>query len=49
MDKESIIGIFGTVSSITLGQWNHIAGICAALFTITYMSIKIYKSVKNGD
>ena len=46
IDKEMSIGILGTISSISLGQWNHIAGIGAALVTIIYMSIRIYKSLK---
>jgi hypothetical protein len=46
MDRQAIIGVLGTISSVSLGQWNHIAGIAAAIFTIIYMSIRIVKSIK---
>ena len=46
MDRQAIIGVLGTISSISLGQWNHIVGILAGLFTIVYMTMKMYKGWK---
>lgn len=47
MDREAVVGLIGTFFSFSLGQWNHIVGIIAGLFTITYMSVMIYQRLKN--
>ena len=45
IDKHIPVGVLGTISSISLGQWNHIAGIGAAVVTIIYMCIRIYQAL----
>lgn len=42
-DNTTIFGVIGTISSFTLGQWNHAIGICAGLFTIAWVCYKFIK------
>ena len=45
-DNTTTLGIIGTVSTFTLGQWNHAIGICAGLFTIAWVIYKFIKEYK---
>lgn len=38
-------GILGTIGSLTLAQWSHVASICVACVTIAYM---LYKWIRDA-
>ena len=39
-------GIIGTIGSLTLAQWSHVASICVACVTIGYMIYKWIRDVR---
>lgn len=43
------IGITGLLGTITLGDLNLAIGIAVGLMTLLYLSIKIYKEIRNAD
>lgn len=42
-DETTIVGIVGTLSSFGLGTWNNVIGICAGLFTCSWIAYKFLK------
>lgn len=46
MDQHTGIGWFGWVCSLTLAEYHLIAAVTAAVLTSIYMSIAIYKKIK---
>tara|TARA_Y100001938_G_C8071180_1_gene423160 strand:- start:1162 stop:1320 length:159 start_codon:yes stop_codon:yes gene_type:complete len=44
----SFIGTAGTVGTFTLASINQIVAIAVGIFTLIYLSIRIYKELKNG-
>lgn len=46
MDRTTVIGTIGTITSVSLGQYHDLAAIGAALATILYMGVKTYFIIK---
>ena len=44
----AFIGTAGTVGAFTLASINQIVAIAVGIFTLIYLSIRIYKELKNG-
>ena len=42
-------GIGGWVTSVTLAQWSHVAGITAGLATTVFMIIRIVQVLRKGN
>ena len=46
-DTPMIIGWFGTIATVSLGQWNEITAIVCGVATTAYMLTKLYHTIKN--
>ena len=42
-------GVGGWVTSVTLAQWSHVAGIAAGLATTVFMLIRIVQVLRKGN